>query len=261
MRVIAYILAVVFSLCFIGGLFWGCLESVAFDRDYYMGEYARLDREAATGMTREEFGQATQALFAYVRGERDDLDVTAQAGGVHRDVFSQRVGERRIAGERFDDEGPGWAPLNPAGHFNPRVFEQLGRGEELTLPNLGLETVHHVHADDVAQAFMGAITHWSSAVGEGFHTVSPAALTLRGYAEAMADWFGQPARLRYLPWDEWKATVAPEEAQATWEHIARSPNCSIDKARRLLGYQPRYSSLQAVQESASWLIDHGQIAL
>ena len=90
MRVIAYILAVVFSLCFIGGLFWGCLESVAFDRDYYMGEYARLDREAATGMTREGFGQATQALFAYVRGERDDLDVTAQAGGVHRDVFSQR---------------------------------------------------------------------------------------------------------------------------------------------------------------------------
>jgi len=157
--------------------------------------------------------------------------------------------------------GPGWAPLNPAGHFNPRVFEQLGRGEELTLPNLGLETVHHVHADDVAQAFMGAITHWSSAVGEGFHTVSPAALTLRGYAEAMADWFGQPARLRFLPWEEWKATVAPEEAQATWEHIARSPNCSIDKARRLLGYQPRYSSLQAVQESVSWLIDHGQIAL
>ena len=77
----------------------------------------------------------------------------------------------------------------------------------------------------------------------------------------MADWFGQPARLRYLPWEEWKATVAPEEAQATWEHIARSPNCSIDKARRLLGYQPRYSSLQAVQESVSWLIDHGQIAL
>ena len=28
------------------------------------------------------------------------------------------------------------------------------RGEELALPNLGLETVHHVHADDVAQIEM-----------------------------------------------------------------------------------------------------------
>ena len=25
--------------------------------------------------------------------------------------------------------GPGWAPLNPAGHFNPEVFARLARGE------------------------------------------------------------------------------------------------------------------------------------
>jgi nucleoside-diphosphate-sugar epimerase len=50
--------------------------------------------------------------------------------------------------------GPGWTPLNPAGHFNPNVFTMLAKGEELSLPNFGLETVHHVHADDVAQLFM-----------------------------------------------------------------------------------------------------------
>ena len=156
--------------------------------------------------------------------------------------------------------GRGWTPINPAGHLNLRVFETLARGEELALPNLGMETLHHVHADDVAQAFMGAIAHWSSAVGEGFHVVSPAALTLRGYAEAMADWFGQPARLRFLPWEQWKATASPEEADLTWDHIAHSPNCSIDKARRRIDYQPRYSSLQAVQESVSWLIASGRIS-
>src|SRR5436309_1224477 len=62
--------------------------------------------------------------------------------------------------------GPGWAPLNPAGHFNPDVFARLAQGEPLALPNLGLETVHHVHADDVAQAFMQAMAWRSSAVGE-----------------------------------------------------------------------------------------------
>jgi nucleoside-diphosphate-sugar epimerase len=152
--------------------------------------------------------------------------------------------------------GPGWEPLNPAGHFNPRVFAQLARGQELALPNLGLETVHHVHADDVAQAFMGALTHWSGAVGESFHVVSPAALTLRGYAEAMAAWFGQPARLRFLAWEEWRDTVSADEAEATWDHIAHSPNCSTAKAQRLLDYQPRYTSLQAVYEAVSWLIEH-----
>jgi nucleoside-diphosphate-sugar epimerase len=156
--------------------------------------------------------------------------------------------------------GPGWAPLNPAGHFNPEVFSRLARGEELVLPNLGLETVHHVHADDVAQAFMHALDHWSAAVGESFHVVSPTALTLRGYAEAVAAWFGQPAVLRFLPWEAWRATVSAEEATATYDHIAHSPNCSITKAQRLLGYQPRYRSIDAVTEALAWLIDNGIVS-
>jgi nucleoside-diphosphate-sugar epimerase len=154
--------------------------------------------------------------------------------------------------------GPGWNPLNPAGHFNPQVFTMLARGEELALPNLGLETVHHVHADDVAQMFMLAIANWSSSVGEAFHTVSPKALTLRGYAEATAAWFGREAKLKFLPWPEWKAAQqSEEEATATWEHIARSPSSSIAKAERLLGYRPRYTSLEGVFESVTWLIDKG----
>ncbi len=150
--------------------------------------------------------------------------------------------------------GPGWVPLNPAGNFNPQVFGRLAHGEELALPNLGLETVHHVHAEDVAQAFWKALDHWSRAVGESFHVVSPAALTLRGYAEAMSAWFGQPACLRFIPWDEWRTTASETDAAATWDHIAHSPNCSIAKAQRLLEYHPRYTSLQGVQESVTWLI-------
>jgi len=155
--------------------------------------------------------------------------------------------------------GPGWAPLNPAGHFNPDVFSTLAQGKELALPNFGLETVHHVHADDVAQMFMKAIANHSQSVGEAFHTVSPAAVTLRGYAEATAAWFGQEAKLAFLPWPEWKATQNEQEAEATWEHISRSPSSSIEKARRLLGYEPRYTSLEAVYESVEALIASGVV--
>jgi nucleoside-diphosphate-sugar epimerase len=155
--------------------------------------------------------------------------------------------------------GPGWAPLNPAGHFDPGVFAILGRGDELALPNLGLETVHHVHADDVAQSFTQALLHHSTSVGESFHVVSPAALTLRGYAESIAGWFDQEARLKFLPWEAWKRTVSEAQAAATWDHIAHSPNCSIAKAQRLIDYRPRYSSLQAVHEAVAWLLQQGVI--
>jgi len=155
--------------------------------------------------------------------------------------------------------GPGWIPVNPVGNFNPTVFSRLARGEEIILPNLGMETIHHVHADDVAQAFMRALASRSVAVGESFHVVAPVALTLRGYAEAVSTWFGQPATLRFLPWEEWRKSVSEEDAAATWDHIAHSPNCSIVKAQRLLAYAPRYSPLQAVEEALGWMIEHNLI--
>ncbi len=157
--------------------------------------------------------------------------------------------------------GEGWPPLNPAGHFNPQVFVELARGNELCLPNLGLETVHHVHADDVAQSFICAMRNHATSVGESFHVVSPAALTLRGYAERMAAWFGREPKLRYLPWEEWRKTVSEAEAAATWDHIAHSPNASITKAQRWIDYRPRYRSLEAVQESVSWLIQAQRVAI
>jgi nucleoside-diphosphate-sugar epimerase len=152
--------------------------------------------------------------------------------------------------------GPGWIPLNPAGNFNPDVFKTIAAGERLTLPNFGLETVHHVHADDVALAFCNAIENRSAAVGESFHIVSPGAMTLRGYAERLARWFGKEPNLAYMPWEEWRKTVTPQDAAATWDHIAHSPNCNIEKARRLIHYEPRYRSLDAVCESLDWLSEH-----
>lgn len=152
--------------------------------------------------------------------------------------------------------GPGWIPVSPTGNLNPETYKRLATGKEIILPNLGMETLHHVHANDVAQSFIKAIENGSSAVGESFHIVSEQALTLRGYATAIATWFNQPAKLKFLPWEAWKNTVNQKDAALTWDHISHSPNCSIDKARKLLNYQPEYSSLQAIQESVKVLFEN-----
>lgn len=155
--------------------------------------------------------------------------------------------------------GPGWVPLNPAGNFNPDVFSTLAQGRPLALPNFGMETVHHVHADDIARLAIAAIEQPEAALGESFHAVSSQAITLRGFAEATAGWFGKTADLSFLPYPEWTKTLSAEDAAATWEHIARSPNCSMEKARTLLGFEPAYSSLDAVRQSVDWLVNEGTI--
>jgi nucleoside-diphosphate-sugar epimerase len=153
--------------------------------------------------------------------------------------------------------GPGWHIVNPLGNFNPEVFTRIARGEVIRIPTLGLETVHHVHADDVAQIFQRAMENWNMAVGEEFHVVSEQAITLRGYAEAVASWFNQEPRLEFLSGDAWQEGLTEEDVQFTWDHILHSPNCNIQKAKRNLGYTPRYTSLEAVFESLQWLIEQG----
>jgi nucleoside-diphosphate-sugar epimerase len=152
-------------------------------------------------------------------------------------------------------------PLNPAGHFTPETYAGIARGESLTLPNLGLETVHHVHADDVAGVVMATIEHPGAAVGESFHAVSERALSLRGFAEEMFRWFGHQPRLEFLPYEQWAQAEDSEDAAATLEHISRSPSCSMAKAQRLLDFRPRHSSLEGVQESVAWLVDNGRLTI
>jgi nucleoside-diphosphate-sugar epimerase len=272
---------------------WGSVRAVALDRERleadgsFGGRIAELKPEAVIdmiGFTPESVRHLVEALRGkvqhylfcgtiWVHGPSAVVPTTEDQP---RTPFGE-YGVQKAAVERFllaearlggfpatvlhpgHIVGRGWAPVNPQGNFNPRVFSVLARGEELDLPNLGLETVHHVHADDVAQGFIGALQNWSVAVGESFHLVSPAALTLRGFAERMATWFGREARLRFLPWEEWRRGVSEEDAGATWDHIAHSPCCSIEKARRLLGYRPRYGSLEAVREAVQWLIEQGVV--
>ena len=153
--------------------------------------------------------------------------------------------------------GPGWSVITPAGNLDLEVWRRLATGEPLALPALGMGVLNHVHADDVAQAFERALSR-PAAVGQSFHVVAEQAMTCRGLAAGVAGWFGREPVLDLLDWDAYEERVGAGHAEATREHIERGIAASIDRARSVLGYAPRYSSLDALQESLRWLVAHGQ---
>jgi nucleoside-diphosphate-sugar epimerase len=154
--------------------------------------------------------------------------------------------------------GPGWPVITPAGNLDSDVWRRLAVGEPLALPELGLGVLHHVHADDVAQAFELALTR-PAAIGSSFHVVSEQAMTLRGLATGVAGWFGRAPVLDFVDWPEFERRVGAPHATATREHVGRSIAASIERAGTVLGYAPRYSSLQALHEAVRWLAAHGEI--
>lgn len=155
--------------------------------------------------------------------------------------------------------GPGWAPIGPLGNLDPGVWAALSAGAVVEVPGLGAETMAHVHADDVAQAFQLAVEHRDAAAGEDFFITAPTALTARGYAHLAASWFGQEARLESVTWDRFREATAPEHADASWQHLSRSQAFSTEKPRRLLGYQPAHTAEATVLDAVRWLVDHGEV--
>jgi nucleoside-diphosphate-sugar epimerase len=114
-----------------------------------------------------------------------------------------------------------------------------------------------VHADDVAQAFELALSR-PKAVGASFHVTAEQAMTQRGLATGAARWFGREPVLDFVGWDEFARRAGPGHAEATREPTFRGITASIARAREVLGYAPRYSSLDALREALAWLVANGQ---
>ncbi|WP_431798809.1 NAD-dependent epimerase/dehydratase family protein [Microbacterium kunmingense] len=155
--------------------------------------------------------------------------------------------------------GPGWTPVGPLGNGDPRVWSDLSAGRTLRVPGSDGALMHHVHADDVAQVFELALAHRDAAAGEDFHAVAPSALTVRGYAAAAASWFGKPPSLECITWEQFRAETTARFANASWGHLHRNHYLSIDKARDVLGYRPRYEPDEAILESVRWLIENDRM--
>jgi nucleoside-diphosphate-sugar epimerase len=157
--------------------------------------------------------------------------------------------------------GPGWPVINPLGNLDPSVWQRLASGAQLNIPGIGAELMHHVHADDVAQAFELAVRQRDQAAGESFHVTAASALTVRGYAQIAAGWFGREAALEPVGWERFRAQTDADYADQSWDHLSRSHYVSIEKARRLLGYAPTYEPEAAAKEAVSWLIDSGELGV
>lgn len=155
--------------------------------------------------------------------------------------------------------GPGWQPIGPLGNLDLSLWSALSTGRSIPIPGSGAEMLHHVHADDVAQAFEGALHHRASAAGEDFNIVAPTALSVRGYIEIAAGWFGQEAKMHSVGWERFREFTPPEHADVSWSHLHRSQVFTIEKARSRIGYSPRYEPETAVLEAVRWLIDQDRL--
>ena len=156
--------------------------------------------------------------------------------------------------------GEGWYPINPQGNINTVVYSDIIAGREILLPDDGSATLHHVHAADIAALAMACLENPDVSCGEAFHATSKQALTLRGFAELLYEHFGNKPNIRYEPLKEFLGMLSEGDASESYAHVSRSPACSMEKAEKLLGFVPRYSSIDTVISALEYKIKLGELA-
>jgi len=213
------------------------------------GTYALFDAAARAGVEKIIF---TSSLYAYGRmsGPPFVEDERPQPRTIYG--ISKLCGEH-LLGAVGAEHGVAWNALRYLFVYGPRqfagmgyksvivkTFERLLRGQPPIVYGDGLQALDYVYVDDAVEATLAALTSPVSA--EVVNVGSGAATTVNDLIARMQRVAGR--------------ALAPEHQAADWT----AGSCrvgNIDKARRLLGWQPRTSLDDGLGRTFRWMAGSG----
>ncbi len=131
-------------------------------------------------------------------------------------------------------------------------FARLSQGREIIVPGDGLNLIHLVHVDDLAEAFLAAADR-DGVVGEAYTIASPDLITTAGYVHIIADVMGVNADIVNVEPAKYEA-LGQEFYPYEWK---ASQYYSTDKAHRDLGWTPRYHMRDGLEMTYRWWVESG----
>ncbi len=175
----------------------------------------------------------------------------------------QKAAVEQLLAERRARTGFAYTVVRPAAVYGPHnnipdgemaMFLRLGQGRPALVPHDGLVCFPYGHVEDLARAMLLAATN-PAAVGEIFN-ISAAAVTANYFVETIAAIMGVEAQIITVP----DALVAQLRGPLPFNHRFQKllhAVVSCDKARRVLGFEPRYNFEAGHQHTYAWFLQQG----
>ena len=118
-----------------------------------------------------------------------------------------------------------------------RFIVQALRGEDITIHNDGSQIRAWCYVDDMATGLLACLER-DEAVGQAFNIGNPrSVVTIYNLAMQIVRLSGSRSKISFVPWDQTDVEL-------------RIPN--IEKARRLLGYEPQVDLEAGLQRTIQW---------
>jgi len=149
--------------------------------------------------------------------------VTKLGGELYCGVFHRIYGLQTVSLRYFNVFGPGQSPDSQYAAVIPRFMTALSRSESPIIYGDGKQSRDFTYIDNVVQANLLSCTASPAAAGQAFNIACGESFTLLELLQEMGEISGRSVQPRF-------------EASRTGD--VRDSLAAIDKARKLLGYEP-----------------------
>lgn len=149
--------------------------------------------------------------------------------------------------------GPGKIPLDTLGGRSIDVHRALMRGETVYLPE-GPETlISPCDAYDLAMLFSLALNQRDAAAGQIFNGGPVYGITVSQFVKTYGEIYNTDIPIKYVSWEEYKTKINP--SMDAWWHFYSHLCPDIAKAKRILGYEPKYTIEESMKRTVEWMIE------
>jgi dihydroflavonol-4-reductase len=234
-------------------------------RDVNVGGTERLLEAAARAGVGRVVHTSTVGVHGHVRHPPADESAPFEPG----DIYQETKAEAEVLALRFHrDRGLPVVVVRPGAIYGPgetrllKLFRAIARGR-YAIVGSGRPHYHLVCIDDLLDGYERALSH-PAAPGEAFIMAGPRSLSQADLAATIARHTGGrilPFRIPAAPiqvaGDLCEALCVPFEIEPPLhrrrvDFWTKNRSFSIDKARRLLGYEPRVDVDEGVARTAAW---------
>lgn len=229
-----------------------------------------LEAAAAAGV-----GRFVHCSTVGVQGEIEDPPADEDYRFQPGDHYQQsKLEGELLARDAFARGLPG-AVVRPVGIYGPgdtrflKLFRPISRGRFVMIGS-GKTLYHMTYIDDLVEGIVLAGTR-EAALGQVFTIGGPRYTTLRELVDLIAEVLGAPRpRLRVPLWPVLAAAhvceklceplgISPPLYPRRVEFFALDRAFSIERARKLLGYEPRFDLREGIARTAAWYREQGLI--
>ncbi|MEO1620027.1 MAG: NAD-dependent epimerase/dehydratase family protein [Cyanobacteria bacterium J06632_3] len=167
--------------------------------------------------------------------------------------------------------------VRPAGIYGPgekrllKIYKMVVQGWVPAIGN-GSNLLHFIHVDDLTDCMLLTATH-PKAIGEIFICGSEKAMTFRSMVDLISHTYNKPFKFIQLPGKPLFALadlcelifrplgIEPPIYRRRLAFYTKDRSFNTEKARNLLGFQPRHSDAEGLKELGQWYVEQNWVSL